>query len=78
MPDSDLHRVLVYGAGVIGSLYAARIWQAGLNTSILARGSRLKDLREHGIVLQDCGTGGITTAPVTPVASLPSMQTTIW
>ena len=78
MPDSDLHRVLVYGAGVIGSLYAARIWRAGLNTSILARGSRLKDLREHGIVLQDCSTGGISTAPVTRLHPFQAMQTTIW
>lgn len=44
--------VLVYGAGVLGSLYAARLQQSGCNVSILARGQRLAELREHGIVLE--------------------------
>ena len=49
-------RVLVYGAGVQGGLYAARLHQAGLDVSLLARGRRLADLREHGIVLENRGS----------------------
>lgn len=53
--------ILVYGAGVLGSLYAAHLQESGCNVSILARGQRLADIREHGIVLEDAHTGQRTT-----------------
>jgi 2-dehydropantoate 2-reductase len=62
--------ILIYGAGVLGSLYAARLHQAGHNVSIVARGQRLADLREHGIVIEDALTGQQTTTRVNIVASL--------
>ena len=56
--------ILVYGAGVLGSLYAARLHEAGHEVSILARGQRLADIRQHGIVLEDGDTGQrATTQP---------------
>jgi len=59
-------KVLVYGAGPLGSLFAARLQQGGHDVSILARGQRLADLREHGIVLQDVQTKArsVTRVPV--------------
>jgi 2-dehydropantoate 2-reductase len=63
-------KILFYGAGVLGSLYAARCKEAGLDVSILARGRRLTDLREHGIVLEDTATSARTTTPVRVVESL--------
>ncbi len=58
--------ILVYGAGVLGSLYAARLHHAGHTVSILARGQRLADIRTHGLVLEDARTGerAITHVPV--------------
>lgn len=50
-------RVLIIGAGVIGSFNAARLKQAGVDTVLLARGRRLDDLREHGVVLEHYRTG---------------------
>ena len=50
-------RTLVYGAGPLGSLYAARLQQAGVQVALLARGQRLADLREHGVVLEDAFSG---------------------
>lgn len=50
-------KVLVYGSGPLGSLFAARLAEAGHQISLLARGQRLLDLREHGIVLVDHQTG---------------------
>ena len=35
-----LMRILIYGAGVIGSLYAALFAEAGYDTNIYARGKR--------------------------------------
>jgi 2-dehydropantoate 2-reductase len=46
-------KILVYGAGPLGSLFAARLLEGGHDVSLLARGQRLADLREHGIVLVD-------------------------
>ena len=64
------HRILVYGAGVLGSLLAARLHTGGHNVAILARGQRLADIREHGIVLEDYHTGQRETVPVPAVESL--------
>ena len=42
-------RILIYGAGVIGSFYASRFAKAGLDVTVLARGQRLKELQGHGL-----------------------------
>lgn len=55
-------KILVYGAGPLGSLFAARLHQAGHAVSLLARGQRLADLRQHGIVLVDTQSGQTTMA----------------
>ena len=43
-------RILIYGAGVIGSLYAALFAQAGFDTSLYARGTRLETLQNKGLL----------------------------
>lgn len=63
-------KILIYGAGVLGSLYAARLHEAGQQVAILARGQRLADIREHGIVLEDGDTGQRTTTRVNVVKQL--------
>lgn len=50
-------RILVYGAGIIGSLYAARLYDVGHEVYLLARGRRHDELREHGVVLESFTTG---------------------
>jgi 2-dehydropantoate 2-reductase len=57
-------RVLVLGAGVIGSVYAGRLLQAGHHVVMLARGQRLADLRAHGLVLEDAQPGRRIQLPV--------------
>lgn len=49
-------KILIYGAGPLGSLLASRLHEAGHTVSLLARGKRLADLRDHGIVLVDTET----------------------
>ena len=63
-------RILVYGAGNIGSLYAALLAESGQDVSILARGKRLADIREHGILLEDVVSGDLTTTRVKAVERL--------
>ena len=63
-------KILVYGAGNIGSLYAAKLMDAGHDVTILARGARLHDIRAHGIVLQDFRTGRESTTQIKAVERL--------
>lgn len=65
-----MSEILVYGAGPLGSLFAARLQQGGHEVSILARGQRLAELREHGIVLVDVQTGAQTLTRVNVVEGL--------
>ncbi len=63
-------KILFYGAGVIGSLYAARFKESGQEVSILARGQRLADILKYGIVLEDVSTAGRTTTRLNAVEQL--------
>lgn len=49
-------RLLVFGAGVIGSLYALRFFQLGMDVILLARGNRLAELQKNGLRYSDKGT----------------------
>jgi 2-dehydropantoate 2-reductase len=46
-------KILVYGAGVIGTLYAARLQEAGRQVTVLARGGRCRQPR--AVVHTDTG-----------------------
>ena len=46
-------RILIYGAGNIGCLYAARLAQSGQDVTILARGARYDSIRDQGITLEE-------------------------
>jgi len=50
-------KTLVYGAGVLGSLYAGLLQEAGKDVSLLARGKRLQELKEHGLIVENFITG---------------------
>lgn len=43
-------RILIYGAGVIGSLYGAYLSHSGCEVSMIARGHRLEELCEKGLL----------------------------
>ncbi len=43
-------KVLVFGAGVLGSLYAALLHEAGSDVTPVARGSRYEELSKCGVV----------------------------
>jgi 2-dehydropantoate 2-reductase len=63
-------RILVYGAGPLGSVFAAKLRLGGNDVSILARGRRLAELHEHGIVLVDAQTGAQSLTSVNVVERL--------
>ena len=41
-------RLLIFGPGVIGSLYASLFAEAGFDTTVYARGAELENLRRKG------------------------------
>lgn len=61
---TEMQRILVYGAGVLGSLYAGRFSQAGFDVTLLAREQRLEDLRRHGLLLIEDGAEQPEQIPV--------------
>ncbi len=63
-------RILVYGAGNIGCLYAALLSQGGHDVSVLARGHRLDAIDGDGIVLERFATGERSATRVRTISSL--------
>ncbi len=65
-------KILVFGAGPLGSLLAARLFQGGHEVVLLARGNRLKDLKKYGIILRCWLTEGTESVRVPVVAAFSS------
>jgi 2-dehydropantoate 2-reductase len=68
----EFRRVLILGTCVVGSIYAARLKLAGVDVALLARGRRLADLGEHGIVLMNRLTKELTVCRIALVNDLSS------
>jgi len=50
---TDNARILVIGAGVNGSVCAARLSERGVDVAVLARGKRLAEIESNGIVIEN-------------------------
>lgn len=61
-------RILLLGAGVIGSAYASKLLQAGHEVVLVARGPRLADLRAHGLIVANAESGKRTAQPAVVVS----------
>ena len=64
-------KMLVYGAGVLGSQFSVRLHEAGHDVSLLARGARLAALRQHGVQLAEEDSTTVRRVPV-PVVEHPA------
>ena len=64
-------KVLVFGAGVLGSLYALMLQKACNDVTVVARGSRYDDISEHGIVIEHFDSGEQESAAVKAVKQMP-------
>jgi len=61
-------RVVVYGAGAIGGVTGARLWQAGHDVTLIARGAHFEAIARDGLVFD--APEGRTTLEI-PVVSHP-------
>ena len=50
-----MKKILIFGAGVIGSVYAGKLALAGHSVSVLARNKRLIELKLNGLLLSENG-----------------------
>lgn len=63
-------RIMVIGAGAIGSLFAGKLSKAGYDVALLARGARLHALLSDGLKLCSTNSAIVETCPIPVVASL--------
>jgi 2-dehydropantoate 2-reductase len=56
-----LKKILIFGAGVIGSIYAGKLSLSGHNVSVLARKKRLNELHLKGLLLAEYGEKTVKT-----------------
>jgi 2-dehydropantoate 2-reductase len=47
------YRILIYGTGVIGSIYAVKLSNAGYDISVYARGNRFQSLESKGLLYNE-------------------------
>lgn len=61
-----VERILVIGAGVNGSICAVRLFEAGIDVTLLARGARFAFIKEQGVIIDDPfkNTRTVTKVPV--------------
>ncbi len=71
-------KILVYGAGALGSLLAVRLHISGQQTALLARGKRLADLQQNGVILEDLFTRERRSFKVPVVAGLAAEDDYDW
>jgi len=63
-------RILIFGAGVIGSTFGGLMSQAGYDVTLLARNTRLKELKEKGLLLQRSNQSKVQRAMVNIISEL--------
>lgn len=55
-------KILIFGSGVIGSIYAARLHEAKYDVTLLARGQRYEELNRSGARIRNILTGERSTS----------------
>ena len=59
--NMKIKKILIFGAGVIGSVYAGNLALAGHRVSVLARNKRLTELQNNGLLLSENGKKVVKT-----------------
>ena len=65
-------KILIFGSGVIGSIYAVRLYEAKYDVTLLARGKRYEELNRSGVRIRNMLTGKQTTSSIPCIQELKS------
>lgn len=65
-------KILVFGSGVIGSIYATRLQEAGHSVTLLARGNRYEEISRNGVTINNTSTSGQITCNIRVIRELSS------
>jgi 2-dehydropantoate 2-reductase len=65
-------KILIFGAGVIGSIYGGKLLSAGHDVTFYARGKRLDELKNKGLILENSITGKTESFPVKTIDKIKS------
>lgn len=68
--EGNALNILIYGAGVIGSIFANKLALSGQNVTILARGDRYSEIKNNGVVLVNPKNGKREVAKVNVIKIL--------
>src|SRR5579872_5090711 len=63
-------KILIFGSGVIGSIYAARLQDAGYSVMLLARGDRYTEISRNGVTISNTLTGEKITCTISVIREL--------
>ena len=63
-------RILIYGAGVIGSIFAGKLFSAGNDVTLLARNNRFKMLQNDVLKIKNIKKGKIEHYPIKVIDTL--------
>lgn len=63
-------KILIIGAGVIGSVYASKLAEAGVDITLFVRNKRLKSIEQNGLVLRHYFTGEETRVYVKAITRI--------
>ena len=70
MDEEQSRRILVYGAGPVGSILAYQLQDARLDVTVLAKGQRLEYIQRYGVMLEPSDTGRSTSRKVNVIDRL--------
>lgn len=70
MKRGNIVKILIYGAGVIGSIFAGKLAMSNHDITVLARGKRFVEIQQNGIILQNPNTKFKETVSVKLVQTL--------
>lgn len=63
-------KVLIYGAGAIGSIFGGKLALSGVDITLLARGKRFEELKSEGLILKNAINGNLERIKVSVINNL--------
>lgn len=69
-PKVENIKILIYGAGAIGSIFGGKLALSGIDITMLARGKRYEELKNDGMILKNAISGKIEKVNISVIDKL--------